>query len=67
MTWHKTDLAKVAPGDGDSVGDTGEMQPGSDVYRSARTTWFNTRLIGWVIALLTQQKVIISQNKWPES
>lgn len=46
-----SDLAKVSPGDSDSVGGVGEMQPGSDVYRTTRTTGFNTRLIRWVIAL----------------
>jgi len=46
-----SDLAKVPPGDGDSVGDIGEMQPGSDVYRAARTTGFNARLIRGVISL----------------
>lgn len=46
-----SDLAKVPPGDGDSVGDIGEMQPGSDVYRTTRTTGLDTRLIRGVIAL----------------
>ena len=46
-----SDLAKVSPGDGDSVGCVGEMQPGSDVNRTTRTTGFNTRLVRGVIAL----------------
>lgn len=46
-----TDLSKVSPGDGDSVGDIGEVQPRSDVYRTTRTTRFNTRLIGRIISL----------------
>ena len=38
-------LAEVSPGYGDSVAGIGEMQPGSDVYRTTGTTRFNTRLI----------------------
>lgn len=40
-----TDLAKVSPGDSDSVGGIGEMQPGSDIYRTTRAPRFNPRLI----------------------
>lgn len=50
-----SDLAKVSPGDGDSVGCIGEMQPGSDVNGTTRTTGFNTRLVRGVIALYTQK------------
>lgn len=45
MSASDTDLAKVSPGDGDSVGGIGEMQPGSDIYRTTRAPRFNTRLI----------------------
>lgn len=48
---HVTDLAKVPPGDGDSVGDTGQVQPGSDVYGTTGTPWFNAGLIGRIISL----------------
>lgn len=49
----ESDLAKVPPGDGDSVGDAGQMQPGGDIYGTTRTTRFNSRLIGGVISLQT--------------
>lgn len=49
-----TDLAKVSPGDSDSVAGIGEMQPRSDVYRTTRTTRFDTRLVWGVIALQSQ-------------
>lgn len=46
-----SDLAKVSPGDSDSVGGTGEMQPGSNVYRTTGTAGLHTGLIRRVIAL----------------
>lgn len=50
-----TDLAKVSPGNSDSVGGIGEMQPGSDINRTTRAPRFNPGLIWRVVALETQK------------
>lgn len=51
MKYSDSDLAEVSPGDGDSVGGSGEMQPGGDVNRATRTAGLHTGLIRGVIAL----------------
>lgn len=49
-------LAEVSPGDSDSVGDRGKMQPRSNVNRATRTARFHARLVRGVVALKKKKK-----------